>query len=258
VRINSSPLFSIYTDFELTEPEEYFLIMAIRQIVKRLVDAEWFARVIEVCDRRSDNRMTELGMLSQAFEFMKINQVVGDYFEFGLWRGKTFAYARRMMLRYGRLDMKLWGFDSFQGLPDTGEHPDNIWYKGQFACTRPEFEAILKSRGFRPSEYGLIEGFYNESLNDAAHTLLSSRKAAIVYIDCDLYDSTIQVLDFIQSYLMDGSIICFDDFYNYKGDPDQGEQKALAEFVQRQTRVRIIPYMDYAPLGKSFICRING
>lgn len=71
---------------------EYFG-MTIRQIVKRLVDAEWFARVIEVCDRRSDNRMTELGMLSQAFEFIKINQVVGDYFEFGLWRGKTFGYA---------------------------------------------------------------------------------------------------------------------------------------------------------------------
>ncbi len=42
-----------------------------------------------------------------------------------------------------------------------------------------------------------------------------------------------------------------------KGDPEQGEQKALAEFLQKQTRVRVIPYMDYAPLGKSFICRVT-
>lgn len=165
--------------------------------------------------------------------------------------------------------MKLWGFDSFQGLPDTGDQPGNIWYKSQFACTRPEFETILKARGFRPSEYGLIEGFYSESRNEATHSLLSSRKAAIVYIDCDLYDSTIQVLDFIQSYLVNCSIICFDDFYNYKGDPEQGEQKALAEFVKRQTRVRIIPLFALFPIWttrlwksrsfeKSFICRTNG
>ncbi|MBA4141479.1 MAG: class I SAM-dependent methyltransferase [Nitrosospira sp.] len=232
--------------------------MPIRKIVKRVVDAEWVARMIEVLDRRSDNRMTELGMLSQAFEFVKINQVIGDYLEFGLWRGKTFGYAHRMKRRYRRNDMKLWGFDSFQGLPDTGEHPDNIWHKGQFACTREEFQVILESRGFKPSEYELVEGFYNESLNAATHRRFAGRKAAVIYIDCDLYESTIQVLDFVQSYLVDGSIICFDDFYNYKGDPEQGEQKALAEFRQKQTRVRVIPYMDYAPLGKSFICRMNG
>ena len=216
---------------------------------------EWFARMMEVLDHRSDNRMTELGMLSQAFEFIKINEVCGDYLEFGLWRGKTFGYAYRMKHRYRRRDMKLWGFDSFQGLPDTGAHPDNIWYKGQFACSRPEFESILKSRGIRSCEYELVEGFYSESLNDATHRRLAGRKAAIVYIDCDLYDSTIEVLDFIQPYLVNGSIICFDDFYNYKADPEQGEQKALSDFLQKESDICFIPYMAYAPLGKSFICR---
>lgn len=221
------------------------------------MDAEWVARIIEVLDRRSDNRMTELGMLSQAFEFAKINEVPGDYFEFGLWRGKTFGYAHRMKQRYGRHEMKLWGFDSFQGLPATGEHSDNIWYEGQFACTRPEFETILASRGIRQPEYELIEGFYNESLNEDTHQRLNGRKAAVIYVDCDLYDSTIQVLNFIQSYIVNGSIICFDDFYNYKGDPAQGEQKALAEFTQQQPQLHFIPYFDYAPLGKSFICRLK-
>jgi len=98
--------------------------MPIKEFVKRVIDAEWVARVIEVLDRGSDNRMTELGMLGQAFEFAKINQVPGDYLEVGLWPGKTFSYAYRMMHRYRRGDMKLWGFDSFQGLPDTGDRPD--------------------------------------------------------------------------------------------------------------------------------------
>ncbi len=89
--------------------------MLIKQIMKWLVDTEGVARVIEVLDRRSDNRMTELGMLSQAFEFVKINEVPGDYFEFGLWRGKTFGYAHRMKRRYGQRDMKLWDLTRFRG-----------------------------------------------------------------------------------------------------------------------------------------------
>ena len=57
--------------------------MGLKELLKRVVDAEWVARVIEVMDRRSDNRMTELGMLGQAFEFAKINQVPGDYLSLG-------------------------------------------------------------------------------------------------------------------------------------------------------------------------------
>ena len=45
--------------------------MPIKEFVKRVIDAEWVARVIEVLDRRSDNRMTELGMLGQAFRVRK-------------------------------------------------------------------------------------------------------------------------------------------------------------------------------------------
>jgi hypothetical protein len=204
---------------------------------------------MEVLDHPSDNRMTELEMLSQAFEFIKINEVCGDYLEFGLWRGKTLGYAYRMKHRYRRHDMKLWSFDSFQGLSDTGVHSDNIWYEGQFACSRPEFESILKSRGIRSCEYE-FEGFYSESLNEAAHRRLAGRKAAIVYIDCDLHDSTVEVLDFIQPYLVNGSIVCFDDFYNYRADPEQGEQKALSDFLQKESDICFIPYMAYAPLGR--------
>lgn len=229
----------------------------VKQILKHLLDAEWFARVMEVMDRRSDNRMAELGILGHAFEFIKINQVPGDYFEFGLWRGKTFGYAHRMKHRYKQEDMKLWGFDSFQGLPATEDHPDNIWYEGQFVCTRPEFEEILKSKRISREEYELVEGFYSESLNADLHRRLQGRNAAIVYIDCDLYASTKQVLDFIRPYLVNGTIVCFDDFYNYKGDPDQGEQKALVEFLQKERDIFFIPYLAYAPLGKSFICRLK-
>jgi len=227
----------------------------VASLAKKVVDSAAFLRLAEVFDRHCDNRISELGMLSQAFEFKKINAVEGDYFEFGLWRGKTFCHAHRMKRRYRQNDMMFWGFDSFEGLPEIDDPAHNIWSKGGFACSEAELRNILRRHGFSEREYGLIPGFYKESLNDSVHARLQGRKAAVVYIDCDLYSSTVEVLAFVHRYLQNGTIACFDDFYNYKGAPDQGEQKALSEFQVAHPELQFLPYLDYAPLGKSFIVR---
>lgn len=221
--------------------------------LKRFADNRIFLRAVEVLDRRSENRMTEFGMLGQAFEFIKLNAMDGDYFEFGLWRGKTFLYARHMKCRYRIREMMFFGFDSFQGLPPIDDSTNNVWAQGDFACNEPELRKILRRGGFRDHEYRLVPGFYKDSLNDNLHRQLQRRKAALAYIDCDLYESTAQVLAFLERYLVTGSIVCFDDFYLYKGSPDQGEQKALTEFLANHPNCRFIPYLDYSPAGKSFI-----
>ena len=215
-------------------------------------------RLLEIADRRTENRMTEFGMIAQAFEFRKINNVQGDYFEFGTWRGKTFLHAHKMRRRYGALDLKLRGFDSFEGLPAHEGGADNVWHDGQFACSEEEFRTILKRGGVREEDYDLTKGFYNESLNAKADKKLENVKAAIVYIDCDLYESTRDVLNFIKKYLVNGSIVCFDDYFNNRGCPAQGEALALTEFLDENPDLTFIPYFCYAPLGKSFIARWAG
>lgn len=210
-------------------------------------------RLLEGIDLHSDNRMRERGMLAQAFEFKKINGVPGDYFEFGLWRGKTFIYAHQMRQRYRCDEMQLWGFDSFQGLPEIDDGRDNVWQAGQFACSETELRGILRRAGVPERDYHLIPGYYQESLNSALHDQLSGTSAAIVYIDCDLYLSAKQALDFIAPLLVNGSVVCFDDYYNYKGNPEQGEQKALTEFLADHQDVSFISWLNYSPLGKSFI-----
>ena len=197
--------------------------------------------------------MTERGMLAQAFEFKHINEVDGDYFEFGLWRGKTFRYAHSLKRRHKMSKMMLWGFDSFEGLPSITEQEDNIWQKGAFACGESELRKILASHGFKPSEYVLIPGYYEKSLNKELHHRVADRRAAIVYIDCDLYESTVSVLGFVHRYFVNGTIICFDDWYTYKGAPDKGEQRALKEFEASHGELEFMPYLDYGPVGKSFI-----
>ena len=88
-----------------------FLLGAARSVLEtRLI-----RRIVEGLDLHSDNRMRERGMLAQAFEFTKMNGVSGDYFEFGLYDGRTFTYAHQMKHRYRCADMILWGFELFPG-----------------------------------------------------------------------------------------------------------------------------------------------
>lgn len=239
-------------------PEERLMLTyLLTSFARNLANSRFLNRLIEGVDLHSDNRLRERGMLAQAFEFKKINDVSGDYFEFGLWRGKTFLYAWEMKRRYSCNETILFGFDSFEGLPEIDDNHDNIWESQAFCCSQEELRRILHRAGVRENEFQLVGGYYEHSLNDQLHERLAGRSAAIVYIDCDLYVSTKQVLGFIKRYLVNGTIVCFDDFFNYKGSPTQGEQRALSEFLAQDSSVNFIPWSPYAPLGQSFIVRLQ-
>ncbi len=64
-----------------------------------------------------------------------------------------------MKHRYRQFDTKLFGFDSFQGLPEIKDPKDNIWSQGQFAFSEEEFRINLKRCGFPDDELELIPGF---------------------------------------------------------------------------------------------------
>lgn len=222
-------------------------------MAKRVGNSMPVLKLVRRVESVTENRLSERGMIAQAFEFVKVNQVRGDYMEFGLWQGRTFLHARRMKKLHRVPNMHLWGFDSFEGLPPVEKIPGEIWHGGQFACSLPQFRKILATNSVAPDEYTLVEGYYDRSLNAALHERLKGRTAAIVYIDCDLYESTVPVLRFIEPYLTSGTVVCFDDFYCYAGRPDQGEQLALREFLAAHPELEFQRYLTYCPVGQSFI-----
>jgi hypothetical protein len=227
----------------------------VKRLALKMLDSFPLWHVIHAVDLMSHNQIGRRGMVNQAFDFTCINGVQGDYFEFGVWRGGTFCFAHRMKKRLRR-SMKLWAFDSFAGLPAIDDEKYNVWKKGEYACSEPEFRAILRRNGVRDNEYEVVRGYYQDSLNDELHRRMQGVQAAIVYVDCDLYISTMQVLTFVSRYLVDGSIICFDDYYCYRGSPEQGEQRAIREFLASNPGINFIPYLDYSPVGKSFIVHL--
>jgi hypothetical protein len=150
--------------------------------------------------------------------------VAGLYLEFGVYSGGTIRH-----LAQRKPGIKFHGFDSFEGLPDAwagfqlGRHtftrngriprvPDNvILHKGWFSDTVPVW--CRETQG----------------------------PIAFIHIDCDLYSSTVDILQALGERLRVGTVIVFDEYFNYPGW-ERHEFKAWQEFVAQYA-------IKYAYLG---------
>ena len=99
----------------------------------------------------------------------------------------------------------------------------------------------------------LVEGWYDDTLVQETKRSLSLKKARIVNIDCDLYESTRATLQFITDLVTNGTVLMFDDWFCYRGDPRKGENRAVSDWLSENPRIMLSHYRNYANVGKSFI-----
>ena len=186
--------------------------------------------------------------LEQAMEYVKTCKIAGDYLEFGVYQGRTFS-AACFLARERRLDMQLWAFDSFEGLPsDEGE-----FAKGAYKYGREDFLRNVKKCVSDLSDVHTVPGWFSESLKPGNPALNGLAKIAVAWIDCDLYESTVPVLEFLTTRIQDGTLLFFDDWFNFKGRPDFGEQKACNEWLAKNPGIKLMPYSRFGWHGQSFI-----
>src|SRR5262249_9812040 len=155
-------------------------------------------------------------MADLAARFVKNNGVQGGYLEFGVWRGSTFAQFYHTLRRH-RLDIPMYAFDSFRGLPEPAAVDMLPGYEpfraGQVGCSASEFMTELRARWVPESAYTIVAGFYEDTLRPELYAKLRLERAALVWIDCVLYDSVRVALDFIRPLLQGGTVLMFNDFY---------------------------------------------
>jgi hypothetical protein len=191
------------------------------------------------------------------FDFLNENEIRGDYFEFGCHRCRTFRMALTEACRHG-IDMNFWAFDSFEGLPDpTTETSVSKWTQGALTTSEQAFLKLVKEHGVYVDRVHTVKGFYSDSLTAERRKRMvdEGRKAALVTVDCDLYESAVPVFDFIEPLLQDGTSIYMDDlFVGNKGNPSRGVARAFLEF-QKRSRWQFIRHLDVSWWGRSYIAR---
>ena len=185
--------------------------------------------------------------------FAHINRPIeGYYMEFGCHEANTMRKAYDCF--HYLFDWIYVAFDSFEGLPEIAKiDKQEIWHKGKLKTEEKEFIRICLRHGIPGDRLITVKGFYEESLNDELKERFLPRKAAVIYIDCDLYKSTVPVLRFIADFLQKGTVIVFDDWNCFHGDPEKGEKRAFREFLERNPNSRFEQFVKTAEV-QSFVC----
>ena len=205
------------------------------------------------------------GMLNMAFKYMYGNRMVGDYLEFGAHTGRSFRIAymhsrRAYSRRSAQFEKKihLWAFDSFEGFPAPSEIDQfRDWNKGCLYTSADEFHRILAGAGISHEDYTVVKGFYADTLTEKLQQHMEGVKAGVILVDCDFYESTKIVLDFIVPFLQQGTVLCFDDYYCYGGSDRKGEQLAIRQFLESHKNLRLTDYYNFGWHGKSFIVQME-
>jgi O-methyltransferase len=148
-------------------------------------------------------------------------------------------------------DVKFYAFDSFEGLPTTNAKEDGIFETGSFCTSQSDFLKIVKQKtGLNLELEQVIKGFYADSLTK---TLIARMpKVGMVHIDVDLYSSTVDVLKFLKSLLVQGTVLLFDDWHAFPGGSIMGERRALTELLENNPGFAVEPWKAYSTFGQSF------
>ena len=176
--------------------------------------------------------------------FGHINRpMTGYYFEFGCHEANPMRMAHRHLRHLFDLDYV--AFDSFEGLPEIQEiDKQDIWVQGKLKTTEEEFRRLVTRAGMPSHKLTTVKGFFDRSLTAALQAQLLPRKAAVIYVDCDLYTSTVPVLEFCVPFLQRGTIVVFDDWNCFHGDPDRGERRAFREFRERHSHLQFEEFVS--------------
>lgn len=195
--------------------------------------------------------------------FANSNRKEWTVYQFGVASGNTMvALMQAIKNNNGKL-LKAYGFDSFLGLCKEKEgveiSPD--WEEGAFnvvdelnqhhnvEATTDEAVQIVTDRLNSHGDISIVKGWYSD-LTEQTIVDYNLKPADFLDIDCDLYISTIQALDFMfgNNLIAKDCIIRYDD---WTSNNNVGENKAHNEIEKKYNVV----FDDISTSKKVFVVR---
>lgn len=148
----------------------------------------------------------------------------GLVLEFGVATGRTLNQFAHWLP-----NDTVYGFDGFQGLPEdwTSRMRKGFFARSNLPRVRNNCE--------------LVVGWFDRTLPNFVRQF-ACRPIKLLHVDCDLYSSTVTILDNLRHNIVPGTVIVFDEYINYPGW-QLDEFRAWQEFVTKHK-------IDYEYIGR--------
>jgi Macrocin-O-methyltransferase (TylF) len=197
---------------------------------KRLIGSDWPSHAHTMIGLKRLRNLRRL--IPRVLE----DRIPGDFIETGVWRGGACIYMRALLMAYGVTDRRVWVADSFGGLPPPNpeRYPadagSNLHKIGLIAVPLEEVKKNFAKYNMLDEQVVFLNGWFKDTLPNAP-----IEKLAILRLDGDMYESTIQALDSLYPKLSPGGFVIIDDYFLpacRKAVDDFRAQNGIADIVE--------------------------
>jgi O-methyltransferase len=175
--------------------------------VRRAVGFDWPSTAVTMIG------IARLRNIRMLLERAIAENIPGDFIETGVWRGGACIYARAVFVAHHELSRRIFVADSFKGLPapNPSTYPadanDPHAKFTELSVSRREVEDNFRRYGLLDDNVVFLEGWFKETLPSAP-----IEKLAVLRLDGDMYESTIQALEALYHKLAPGGFVIIDDY----------------------------------------------
>lgn len=154
-----------------------------------------------------------LKQLRLACEGVLVRGIRGDFVEAGVWRGGASILMRGVLAAYRVENRKVWLFDSFSGLPAPSlEFPQdknsNFHEFDELSVSLEQVKHNFASYKLLDPNVVFVKGWFKDTMPQA-----QVKKIALLRLDGDLYESTIQGLEQLYPKVSSGGCVIVDDYH---------------------------------------------
>jgi hypothetical protein len=157
--------------------------------------------------------MRRLDNIQLCLEDVIQNQIPGDCIETGVWRGGATILMAAILKAYGETDRRVWVADSFAGVPPPNAekypHDLNLCLHATpyLAVSMETVQKNFKKYNLLDNQVVFLKGWFKDTLPEAPVD-----KIALLRLDGDLYESTMDSLTALYPKLSIGGYAIIDDY----------------------------------------------
>ena len=153
-----------------------------------------------------------LDNLQQCMETVLTENIPGDFIETGIWRGGACIFMRGVLVAHGITDRTIWAADSFEGVPPP-TWPEDAGFDISrdvlpvLAVPLEDVRQLFQRYGLLDDKVQFLKGWFKDSL-----PIAPIEQLAILWLDGDLYESTMTALVPLYDKVADGGFVIVDDY----------------------------------------------